>query len=253
MKRIGSFGATVAMPLSLEDVRPPQGVSAQVITTSIGSRYSFSATPGRNLQSLGFGGPGLPMTFFAGPGVPTVGMSATAFQAPIAFRNGTFVTGSETIAIAQLDLNVLSDPGAIVVQTLSTEGGDLVMDDLLKTLEQDAGFRSLQLRPRRQYISNVVIAFEKDIASKFKELSAMQRIINGAMDSATANYGFERITFSRDLTEIPVSQAVQGVQPFLLERRANHPYSENRFFSTAPMATEKHFEVLEQIAGIIEA
>lgn len=177
--------------------------------------------------------------------------SATA-QPPILFRDGAFTAEDRTIAIAQLVLSIDSDPGTIAVQAATTDAGDVVLDDVLQTLELNFGFRDLTQVARKEYLSSVVVIFERSIEQTIKELGAIQEIINRAVGAQSVGpFGFERMTFGPDLTAVPVTR-INAVQGFVLERRASHPFSENRYFSSAPLKTSAHFETLEKIGSIVE-
>jgi hypothetical protein len=185
-------------------------------------------------------------------GIGSSGGSAGAgLAAAASFRNGTFSAGQQTIAIQQLDLNLAADPGSISIQMNSTEFADIILEDVFDILSTAFGFRNLA-DLARQYVSNVVVEFDTAIERKIQDLALMQEIINKALQTAPSDtYGLERLTFGTDSTTIPMVKA-QSRPPFVIERRANHSFSENRYFSGAPMKTEDHFQTLEKMAALIE-
>ena len=249
MKKIGSLLATVVVNFPLEDVRPEQGISFQSLINVISSRYSFSSRPGLARGLIGPGnavpssGGGLVFPLFSGIAAPP----ATVPTSPLTFRNGVF----ESIAIPQLDVNI-EDPVGLSVQAVSTDFGDRVMDDILLALESELGFKRVSASKRRLYASNVVVEFSKDVAAGIEAIDRMRSLVSAAISpDDSLRYEIERITFSADASLAPAFQA-QHLIGFVLERRANHPYSENRYFSSAPLKTEDHFAVLDRIASIFE-
>jgi hypothetical protein len=273
MKRIGSLLAAVSVLLPGEDIRPPQGISPQNVYEGLDSRYNFLAKPpgvgSRNQLALGGASPfGSALTtgtmFPMIRGISSIsgisglagigssgGIAGAELAAPASFRNGTFSAGQQTIAIQQLDLNLAADPGSISIQMNSTEFADIILDDVFDVLSTAFGIRNLA-GLARQYSSNVVVEFDTAIERKIRDLALIQEIINGALQTAPSDtYSLERLSFGTDSTTIPMAKA-QSRQPFVIERRANHSFSENRYFSGAPMKTENHFQTLEQIAALIE-
>jgi hypothetical protein len=47
--------------------------------------------------------------------------------------------------------------------------------------------------------------------------------------------------------------AAQEGSEFLIERRAGHPFRENRYFCSAPLPTRKHREALVKVEQILLA
>jgi hypothetical protein len=272
MKRIGSLLSVVNAIIPQEDVRPSHGVSIQHLFDGIDSRYNFLLKPhgvgNRNQFSIGgssvTGGAltvsgALPLIGGL-PGVGGIsalgiggigGIGVGGFPTAASFRSGTLAAGQETYEIQQLDLNLSSDPGAISVHTNSTESADIILNDVFDVLTTTFGFRNLA-GVARQYASNVVVEFNAAIEKSIKELAAINAIINNAFrTSPSDSYGVERLVFGADPTTVSVAK-FHSRQGFVLERRANHTFADNRYFSSAAMKTEEHFQTLEKIARVIE-
>lgn len=242
MKIIGAQQAGSILILPLDDVRPMQGIIPQQIIDVLAPKYKFANRPrpgpGRSLLGTGFSAPGNPVQF--------------VIPAPLTLQNGVAAIDDKNIAISRLD--VMPDVSRIVVQTVTTEEGDLILDDVSSVLEGACGFRNAKTLATRQHISTVVVQFEKNLEDQIGVLREIQKIISPAMQSENGvnrEAEFERIAFAFDPTQLPASQVGQ-VNGFVLERRAEHPFSENRYFSAAPLRTGDHIKVLEQIGALLE-
>jgi hypothetical protein len=173
------------------------------------------------------------------------------FQMPLTLQNGMAIIGEKKIIITRLD--VFTDVSRIVVQTVTTDEGDIVLDDISSVLEGACGFRNLKEFTTRQYVSNCIVQFEKSIEEYISALSEIQKIISPALKAATGidqEPQVERIGFAFDPTLLPASKA--QTLGFILERRIESPFSENRYFSGAPLRTNDHIRVLEQIGRALE-
>jgi hypothetical protein len=247
MKIIGSQAAATVLVLPLDDVRPIQGIAPQQIIDVLAPRYKFVTRPRATGTSPLLGR--FPINI--------AGTSASAaspqmlFQMSLTLQNGMATVGERKILITRLD--VFPDVSRIVVQTITTDEGDIVLDDISSVLEGACGFRNLKEFATRQYLSNCIIQFEKSIEEYVSTLGAIQKIIGPALKAATGidhEPQIERIGFAFDPMLLPASKA--QTLGFVLERRIESPFSENRYLSGAPLRTNDHLQVLEQIGGVLE-
>jgi hypothetical protein len=257
--RVGSVGAAVSMSFPLEDARPESGVPLPAVIDMLADRYNFRVRP-QPLRGFTFALPtsltaSVPATAPMSAGVSAtspISVPAAGFPVATSFRNGTFSKAEHQIAVNQLDLSIDSDPGNIVVHATTTAAAEEVLDDITEVLGTAFSLRNLRQVATKVYLSNVVVIFERSIEQRIKELGLIQSIVNSALASKVGvSFGFERLSFGADLTTVPISRA-HSVHGFVLERRANHPFSENRYFSSAPLKTDEHFAVLEKISAVIE-
>jgi hypothetical protein len=257
MKIIGTHLAGVGLTLPLDDVRPLAGVTPQQVTDLLGAKYAFAMRPRANApRMLGFQLGAPPFVFPGGPiafsGVPA-GVTANVHM-PITMQNGTFSIEDRKIAIVRMD--IAFDLGGLAVQTGSTEDGDLIIDDVVISLEGALGFRNINAFARRNYTSNVIVRFEKSLSEIVSFLGELCKIISPIMRGALEveqEVDVERLAFSFDPLQLPAGKIEAGANAsFVLERRVNAPYKENRYFSSAPLRTADHVRVLEQIGALIE-
>jgi hypothetical protein len=98
----------------------------------------------------------------------------------------------------------------------------------------------------RTYTSALVCEFDKEVESGLGKLSEVKRLLSVALAEA---YGWKyesslfRLAFNVDPTAIPHLRNTT----FILERRVQYQYSENRYFSAAPLKTAQHISLLETI------
>jgi hypothetical protein len=248
MKILGSLAAVTVLILPLDDVRPIQGVTPQQIIDVLAPKYRFAARP-RSAGASPLAGR-LPLSATAGATGPTT--MQMLIQMPLTLQNGTATIGEQNILISRLD--VFPDVSRIIVQTVTTDEGDVIMDDICSVLEGAYGFRNLKELSTRQYVSNCLVQFEKAIEEHVKVLRDIQKILSPALKSATGineEPQIERLGFSFDPTLIPASKA-QAMTGFVIERRVEHAYSENRYVSGAPLRTKDLIRVMEQIGAVVE-
>jgi hypothetical protein len=245
-----SFGAATGALLPVQY----NSTSNSVLLADMQPRYKFATRPRPGAPAPTILGGGLGSTGAIGAIGTAIGTPAVQmlFQMPLTLQNGTATIGEKNILISRID--VLRDVSRIVVQTITTDEGDLVLDDISTVLEAVCGFRNLKDFATRQYVSNVIVRFERNVEDSIGVLGEIQKILTPALQAATGITNqepkLERIGFAFDPTLIPASK--EQLTSFNLERRLQHPYSENRYFSGAPLRTGDHIRVLEQIGAILE-
>lgn len=251
MKILGSLAAVTVLVLPLDDVRPIQGITPQQIIEILAPKYRFAARP-RVAGASSLAGR-LPLNATAAPGSASGPATMQMLvQMPLTLQSGTAVIGEQNILISRLD--VFPDVSRIIVQTVTTDEGDIIADDICSVLEGVLGFRNLKELSTRQYISNCLVQFEKGIEQYLQVLRDIQNILSPALKSATGiseELQIERIGFSFDPTLLPASKT-QAATGFTMERRIEHPFSENRYVSGAPLRTKDLNRVMEQIGELIE-
>lgn len=236
MKAISSFFGNVVLDVNIDDAKPPQGIEPQQVINAVVQRYNFSNVPRTNVPRT------VPLPI-PGPVGFRVGMAQTGIR----FQNGVAVAGDSKLPIARLEF--APDFGTVVVNTPTTEDGDVVLNDVIQLLEESCGFRTIATSSTRYYGSNVIVQFDKGIEEYLKVITELQNLIGEPMKRALGlrfDAKFQSIAFAFDPAEVPASKS-QFTANFTIERRVGHLFSENRYFSSAPIQTAEHFRVLEQI------
>jgi hypothetical protein len=222
MRLIGTENGRVILLFPIEEMRPLRGL---VLADSVGlltDRYQFAYPPDlsrwENVQNN-----------------------------PLLFRSGKLEKNGCTLAIGEL--GVYSD--GISVNASSTEVAEEVLTDLLDWSKSALGMRELQRPARKTYHSTVVVEFDHDVGALFFRYA---RICSFLSDSLKATYNTDnqimlnRLAFSQDPTKTPPSSLAGE---FVIERRVNYPYEVNRFFCSAPLPTDEHVRLLQQIETVM--
>jgi hypothetical protein len=168
---------------------------------------------------------------------------ATAAASGIKFEAGRFLT-AQGAQISIQNLDIYND--GIVVICRDTSDAELVLEDATAW-----GFETFKLRhPKtvlpRTYTSWLVVDLDKPIANMLAKFSEVRRLIATSYEAAygtALDFQMQRVAFNVDPKTVP--QFTQT--DFAIDRRGNTAYSLNRFFCTAPLKTEGHIALLQQI------
>ena len=226
MKLIGTELGRVIIFFSPEEIRPDRGIPLRSSIELVQERYAFLKTP--NLSD------------------PIEKLNQEGYK----FQEGTFLYEGAECPIS--DLTLLREGMVIIAKR--TEYCESFLDDYLEWGKSAFGLKSFSPEPKKTFLSQVYVEFEKAANSMLNQnarvLGIIQRYIcqqNDIESSISSNIFLKRIDFGFDPESIP------GLRPanFLLERRVTVPYIQNRFFSEAPLKTEQHIELLEEIEGFL--
>jgi hypothetical protein len=156
------------------------------------------------------------------------------------FYHGRLEVGGREIVVHKLDVYPRLISVELQQDTGTTDDCDLVLDSLVDW------HPSIKVMPSpRLYVSQLEVAFDVSL----DEVSpALKRI--GAMISNTAQ-GYGQPPYSVAPLQMLVvamnleQQSNTLVSDFRIERRVEHPYDSNVYFSQAPLRTIDHKSVLE--------
>ena len=139
----------------------------------------------------------------------------------------------------------------IVVFAYSTDDAERFIEDILNWGKKEFGLRNLVSTPRKLYTSTVVVDFEKEIDAIIQPMKRFQQLYAGYLEEY-CNVGddvrFTRLAFGVDPLKVPKDSTTPDL---LIERRASHPYDDNRLISKAPLPTPAHLEFLEKLEMFI--
>lgn len=220
MKLISTEFGQSFQQIRMEEIRPFSGIFLPGLIAAITERYGFSVVP--NL--------------------------ADAAQQGAKFREGRFTAGDSFIAIKEL--GVYND--GIIVAAWNTDDADAIVDDVINWTSETLKLREPILRPNRRYVSSLVVEFDISLDPAFTMFAEFIRKYEEVLKQA---YDWEfpveaaRITFSADRTLMPLHTSADLV----IERRAGVPFSENRYFSSVPLGTRTHLELLKTFEGLLAA
>jgi len=171
---------------------------------------------------------------------PTI-QDLTERRESIAFGVGKF-------ADSQIqELKVYGD-GFVVNARSNSNILDAFLDDVLEWASKELGFESLpNSKPERHHESALVLRAKKDIAKvvgRSRELTSTMNEFLGKENFIARPFHVTGFILSSD-PHAPGSRRIES--RFLLDRRVGVPFSENIFYSLAPLRTDDHLAFLERI------
>ena len=163
------------------------------------------------------------------------------------FQKGVEFVAGRSGAIA-IDRMFLYASGIVIDTRSSTDDSLSVLRDLLDHARANAG---AVISPERlNFVSQIV--FRSDL-----KLSSLNPILQPIADRLTERVSinmkhpirYEPTAFviNTDLSQLKVTPSL-----FSLERRTEAPFSENIYFSSAPLSTTEHLNFLEEIEAALQ-
>jgi hypothetical protein len=165
------------------------------------------------------------------------------FQAPLTFRLGRYPWHAGEAAIQELQFHAW---GMVATCTM-TDIADELLNDLLEWGQATFGWRPAFAGASKLYSSTVIVDFEVDPENIIKDYEHLSSIFFNPIRDL---YGIEndlrmlRLGLSCDPTKL---LNAGSLTEFLIERRANQPYDARRLYSVAPLPTQRHLDMLEEL------
>jgi hypothetical protein len=193
-----------------DEIRPQKGIVVVDAVKRVAEAFKFAGVP------MSLPGPNDGYTFREG-GIPTA-------DGPVAIREFTIFTDGISVEVYS-----------------STNDLQLVLNQILD-LMWELGFSEPVTPPK--YMIQSMITFETD--ANLNNLAAAFDPITKAISEVTgaeAPHELKTIEYTVDSNIVPPL----GSKVFRLERRANEPFSSNRWFSFTNATTDDHIKILELI------
>jgi hypothetical protein len=222
MKLIGTESGRVVLLFPIEEMRPLRGLVLAESVRLIAERYQFMYPP--DLSSW-----------------------ENIEKGPLLFRSGKLERNGSAIALGEL--GIYRD--GISVNAMSTEIAEEIMNDLFDWSKRTLGMRELQRLPRKSYYSTITVEFEHELGGLFSQYIRIVSLFSQSFNEAyntQHEMALTRLGFSVDPTKVPQSSLVGE---FVIERRVNYPYDAQRFFCSAPLPTDGHIRLLQQLENLI--
>jgi len=218
--RIISFdNARVTWLFPLEEFAPPATNNSGVVLAAIAARYGFTRTP-------------------------TITTREDMANNGLVFGLGHFQIGDDIISIT--DFAIYND--GIVAMAQKTEWSEAFLEDIFSWVKEVFGFRELSAPVRRMLSSTIVVDFERPLSRVLWGYEALAQIISSRTITIMSDQKpmqFSRMDFEIDRRMLDSGQV--ALPKFILERRPNATFDQERWFSVAPMSTAAHIEVLSEI------
>lgn len=208
----------------LFDVRDlnPRGVNPMPFFSAIKDRYHFLVWP-KTPEELSW---------------------ITASPKGIKFTDGAFSIDNQMRSVSVTFYN----DGIIADTRSSTIHSDAFLEDVLSFAAQHFGVEyHPEIVYRKQYLSELILRAEHDLASacdRIAKLASRLNAIVGPQEQPFKWFGFE-------LRKDPSIQSGPVVPLFKFEREVQRPLSDNRYYSSAPLKTEAHEQLLRDFEVIM--
>jgi hypothetical protein len=163
------------------------------------------------------------------------------------FNEGDFTTGKGDKILVKL--SIFTD-GIVSDCWSSTRDSEDFLKDVMSWIKSEYGIALPPDRiPKLLYLSELTITSDKNLVMTNPKLEALADRISsklaasGRMNAGYTFGGYSMWAKNWDQTGAPVAYKV--------ERKANTPLADNRYYAGAPLATHDHIELLEEYEKII--
>lgn len=144
----------------------------------------------------------------------------------------------------------------LLVTAFKTDDAEAFLEDCLTWGQKHLGLRrTLGDLPLRKYNSQVVVEFDErltrmltsfePICDAYNEM--LRRTYNGEFPKTQV----ESIAINYDHAVAPT--AFNTLTPFIIEQRENHRHTDSVFFSSAPLRTPDHIQLLETFERLLSS
>src|SRR5229473_1817037 len=213
MKIVSYLNAITTSNVNWEEVRPLAGAPFPVTIQIVKERYQFQVA-GQSLSGQ------------------QVGLMMPSFQA------GQLRTEEGFIVVNQFEFQ----PNAIVISSATTEQTYKFADDLFAFLHTELGFRTPPRLRKMTHLTTIIADFGptlENVFGKWKDIASLPAMKDGAELLPLG------IRFMGYRDNQPVIE-----RQFVFERRLAAPPGENWSFSQAPLDTDSHVKLLNEIERI---
>jgi hypothetical protein len=216
MNLIASETGRVLQLIIMEEIRPASGLYMPTLYQQLADRYAFVGRPQNYAEAIVNGAK---------------------------FQHGRLTTPTKTIEIKEI--GVYND--GIIADAVNTDDAEFVMQDFSAWATTTFSLRERRTIIPKIFTSTVTVEFDGSLESALKGFGEITNLVS---DALSRSYGWHNLDIS--LLRLAVNADPQTVPhlrntQFLIERRLQRPYSENRYFCTSPLRTKDHIALLEMI------
>lgn len=165
-------------------------------------------------------------------------------KAGLVFQEGSFQVREEYFI--DVDLTLYAD-GIVADTRSSTTETDAFINDVLKSVSSEFSLPHAEEMIRQKlYVSEVDIKFEKSLGSVNQKIMDFSKKLSDLM-GGNPNIPIELsgLNFWAD------PNFLKSPWVFQFERKINRPFSEFRYYSQAPLQTDVHLSLLEELENIL--
>lgn len=161
----------------------------------------------------------------------------------IVFENGVW----NNILIEKI---TIFNDGIVIDTRSSTKDSEAIFDEAIKWASESVGIvYEPEMVTRKVYVSEIIFHTELPLGNLNPALQAFSRAVSKSVPKETrinADYSLMGLTFHYDSSEMRFQPAA-----FRIERLENTAFSDNKYYSSAPLSTEDHLKLLEEFEGIL--
>lgn len=162
----------------------------------------------------------------------------------VVFGDGEFTVNNSDHPIG---INITFYNDGIIAETgASTDLSDAFLEDVFNRFSEIFKMPHYQeVIKKMVYLSQVYVTTNKSLEVINPKLKQISQYLSDNVERGGMDFQVSGIIVMPDQLD-KVSPA-----PFRLERAVTVPFSENRYFSAAPLPTSKHLELLDKLEGIL--
>jgi hypothetical protein len=144
-------------------------------------------------------------------------------------------------------------PGGVTVDTnSSTKDSEKILFEMLDWAKETLGVNYEQgMITSKAYLSQLVVKCETSLNALNPKLAGIaDKITKSVADSIGFKFPYEMnsVGFGFDTTHLRPNAG-----RFTIERRADTPFSENKYFASAPLPTHEHISLLEEFEAALKS
>jgi hypothetical protein len=159
------------------------------------------------------------------------------------FTQGVFESRAEHWIDVDL---VIYNNGVSADSRSSTSDSEAFLADVLELLVNKGGLEFDQgMVNQKAYLSELSIRTDKSLLGLNPKLSQFAERLSSLVPKEHRNFEPIAITFGSESTN-----SILRLAPFSFERKIGASFSQNRYYSQAPIHTEQHKELLEQFESM---
>ena len=162
----------------------------------------------------------------------------------VAFENGEFRIDEKASVV--IHVTIYND-GVVATASSSTEHADAFLLDAFSLFSTKLGLPDhKQILKRKVYASQLFVSTNRSLELLNPKLAQISKYLSNNVEEGDKTFHVGGVHLWPD-------QIIgkNNPPPFTFERAAGAPFSDKRYFSSAPLPTHKHLELLEQIEAIL--
>ena len=227
MKVISELNGLVVILVPTEEVYPKEGVHWPDVMNAIALRYNFTSWTDLS-------------------GVPPEEIEKKEIQ----FRIGKFVPPSGHEAIIK---HFVVNEGSLVASAFNTSVAEDFIIDVLRSLSESYDFRSDPLVGRPILVlSELLVEFDA-LDKALSRFEAISRMLEGEFFNHYGRENEYRLdTIALDFQRLFAAQPISNLSRFMIERRINTSFDENKYYCRAPFRTREHIRLLEEMESVFK-